>query len=169
MASQEIADMVFNFKDKLTDKEFKDVMDKLAIKNKEEKDMYMVSYIKQKKKLIKTDEDGICYKIEAKYKQKKVKLYDYNDEDFKEIIDDIVETKIIEMIGKYELNEYIIPTMRIIKRNDEYFIKPTDYNYEWCNNPYDDGSENHKRVNKAKERGAYVGFSKFLIIDIKKL
>ena len=51
MSSQEIADMVFNFKDKLTDKEFKDVMDKLAIKKKEDENMYIVRYIKQKKKL----------------------------------------------------------------------------------------------------------------------
>ena len=166
MASQEIADMIFNFKDKLTDKEFKDVMDKLAIKNKEEGDMYMVRYIKQKKKLT-YEGHGICYKFDAKYKQKKVKLYDYSDEDFKEIIDKIVEDKLIEMIGK--VNEYKIPTMRIRKRNDEYFIEPADEKYEWCNNPYDDKSENNEEENRAKERGAFVGFNEFLIIDIKKL
>ena len=43
MASQEIADMIFNLKDKLSDKEFKDIMDKLSIKKKEEEDdTYMI-------------------------------------------------------------------------------------------------------------------------------
>jgi hypothetical protein len=166
MSSQEIADMVFNFKDKLTDKEFKDVMDKLSIKNKEEGDIYMVRYIKQKKELTQTG-DGLSYKFLPKYKQKKVKLYDYNDEDFKEIIDKMVKDKLIEMIGK--VNNFTIPTMRIRKRNDEYFIEPTDDNYKWCNNPYDDGDENNEEENRAKDKGVFVCFNEFLIIDIKKL
>jgi hypothetical protein len=163
MSSQEIADMVFNFKDKLTDKEFKDVMDKLAIKKKDDEDMYMIRYIKQKNKLTySADGDGIYYKIDAKYKQKKVKLYDDSDEDFKEIIDDYVEQT------DEELKDYTKPHMEIIKKNNEYFLKPTDEKYVWCNNPYDDDDCLTDDVNKAKQKGAFVGFNEFLIIDIKK-
>jgi len=161
MASQEIADMIFNFKDKLTDKEFKDVMDKLAIKKKEEEDMYEVRYIKQRRKLS-YREGGMYYKIEPKYKIKKVKLYD-NTERFKRVIDEL-----IELIG--EVKDYTIPHMRIRKRNDEYFIELVDVEAIWCNNPYDDNSENNDdENNRAKAKGAFVSFNEYLIIDIKKI
>lgn len=162
MASQEIADMIFNFKDKLTDKEFKDVMDKLAIKKKEEGDMYLVRYIKQRRKLS-YGEGGMYYNIEPKYKIKKVKLYD-NTESFKRVIDEL-----IELIG--EVKDYTIPPMRIRKRNDEYFLEPAeDEKVIWCNNPYDDNRENNDDENiREKVKGVFVSFNEFLIIDIKKL
>ena len=49
MTSQELSNMVFAIKDKISDKEFKDLMDKLSVKNKEEKEegLYIFEYIKQ--------------------------------------------------------------------------------------------------------------------------
>lgn len=51
MTSQELSDMVFAIKDKITDKEFKDIMDKLSVKNKEEDnaELYEFTYMKMRK------------------------------------------------------------------------------------------------------------------------
>ena len=115
----------------------------------------LVRYIKQKKKLS-YDGDVVYYKIDFKYKEKKVKLYEgYDDGEFsfKEIIDDYVEQT------DEELKDYTKPHMEIIKKNKEYFLKPADENekIEWCNNPYDNSNTDDN--NKANEKGAYVGFN----------
>ena len=45
MSAQELSNMVFAIKDKITDKEFKDLMDKLSIKNQEDKKIIYISSI----------------------------------------------------------------------------------------------------------------------------
>jgi len=173
MTSKEIADMIFTLKDKLTDKEFKDIMEKLSIKNKEEQeeqeDIYEVRYIKQKRKLTHR-EGGMYYKIEPKYKIKKVKLYP-NCINLKDIIDEIIE-------GMSKDKTFRIPTFEIIKKNGEYFIRPADEDIIWCNNPYDDkglckcgncDDDDDDDDERAKEKGAFIGFREMLIIDIKKI
>jgi len=78
MTSHELADMVFAIKDKITDKEFKDIMEKLSIKNEEEKDTYEFKYVKTKYNLSEIG-CGACmneigYSFRQKIKTKKVKL-----------------------------------------------------------------------------------------------
>ena len=169
MSSQEIADMIFNFKDKLTDKEFKDVMDKLAIKKKDETDMYEVRYIKQVLKLTHGEGGGLYHKLLPKYKVKKVKLYD-EEEGFKSVIDDIV----MDIIANK--TDYRLPNMDITKKNGEYMLIPSGQSVIWCNNPYekkcncsDCNSDDDDDDDRAKEKGAFIGFSRILITDIKKL
>jgi hypothetical protein len=50
MTSHELADMIYSVKEKLTDKEFKDIMDKLSIKNKkeDEPELYEFTYMKMR-------------------------------------------------------------------------------------------------------------------------
>jgi len=50
MSAQELSDMVYAIKEKITDKEFKDIMDKLSVKNKEENkpELYEFTYMKMK-------------------------------------------------------------------------------------------------------------------------
>lgn len=47
MTAQELSNMVFAIKNKITDKEFKDIMEKLSVKNEEEDCFYEFSYIEQ--------------------------------------------------------------------------------------------------------------------------
>ena len=53
MSAKELSNMVFSIKDKITDKEFKDIMDKLSIKNEKEKEdeveLYEFTYMKMRK------------------------------------------------------------------------------------------------------------------------
>ena len=78
MTAQELSNMVFSIKDKITDKEFKDLMDKLSVKNEEEKDTYEFKYVKTKYELAQIGCECCCdeigYKFTQKIKTKKVKL-----------------------------------------------------------------------------------------------
>ncbi len=80
MTAQELSNMVFAIKDKITDKEFKDIMDKLSIKNEEEKDTYEFKYVKTKYKMAmigsKCCGEEIGYRFTQKIKTKTVKLTD---------------------------------------------------------------------------------------------
>ena len=66
MTSKKIADNIFNIKEKLTDKEFKDIMDLLSIKNKEEEEdeveLYEFTYMKMRKpQVFKFDNSSSTY------------------------------------------------------------------------------------------------------------
>jgi len=78
MTAQELSNMVFSIKDKITDKEFKDLMDKLSVKNEEEKDTYEFKYVKTKCNLAQIGCgcccDEIGYRFTQTIKTKKVKL-----------------------------------------------------------------------------------------------
>lgn len=170
MASQELGDMIYNIKEKLTDKEFKDIMDKLAIKNKEEEGtIYEVRYIKQKRKLTYSG-GGLFYEIEPKYKLKKVKVLD-GEEMMKTLIDEM-----IEMIN--ENKEHKIPPLNISKKNGEYYFEFAVNPIIWCNNPYTktkcdcgncESDDDECEEGRAKQRGCYVGFRDVLILSIEKI
>jgi len=74
MTAQELSNMIFAIKEKISDKEFKDIMDKLSVKNeKEDKpELYEFTYMKMRKPSL--DSDGnldlhynLCnYKIKTK-------------------------------------------------------------------------------------------------------
>lgn len=64
--SQELANMIYSVKEKLTDKEFKDIMEKLSIKNKEEEDvkLYRFTYMKiRRPHLARINNNGYGYDI----------------------------------------------------------------------------------------------------------
>ena len=75
MTSHDIADMIFSVKEKLTDKEFKDIMEKLSIKKKEEEEenIYVLKYVKTKYKMDSID-TSVGFRFTPKIKTKKVKL-----------------------------------------------------------------------------------------------
>ena len=80
MTSKKIADNIFNIKEKLTDKEFKDIMDLLSIKNKEEEEdeveLYEFTYMKMRKpQVFKFDNSSSTYGYNfADYKIKTKKI-----------------------------------------------------------------------------------------------
>jgi len=59
MNVQEVSYMIYSFKEKITDKEYKDIMGLLMITNRKQKEngLYIFEYIKQKHKLIEEDDD----------------------------------------------------------------------------------------------------------------
>lgn len=79
MTSHELADMIYSVKEKLTDKEFKDIMEKLSIKKKEEEDVYEFKYIKTTTHMCEIGceccvGEKIGWKFRQKVKTRKVKI-----------------------------------------------------------------------------------------------
>tara|TARA_R100001198_G_scaffold88980_2_gene65118 strand:+ start:82 stop:615 length:534 start_codon:yes stop_codon:yes gene_type:complete len=171
MTSQELSNMIYNIKEKLTDIEYKEIMDTLAIKNKNEENMYEVRYIKQKRKLTYGDGGGLFYKIEPIYKVKNVKIPD-GDEGLKTFIDEL-----IELIKDKKM--YKIPPIDVCKIKGEYYFSFCPNPVLWCNNPYqqkcnckdcnsDDDDEDECEDERAKEKGCFIGFRHILIVSIEK-
>ena len=94
MTSQELSNMIFNIKDKITDKEFKDIMDKLSVKNEEEKqDTYELRYIKRDTRVGRITNKNIGWRMNDKIKIKKVKLADVCNCN----INRIIESKMVSL------------------------------------------------------------------------
>jgi len=85
MTSHELADMIYSLKEKLTDKEYKDIMEKLSVKKKEEEEgagnVYVLKYVITKTDMsyidVAEDEEyrkEIGYNFNSKIKTKKVIL-----------------------------------------------------------------------------------------------
>ena len=86
MTSHELADMIYSLKEKLTDKEYKDIMEKLSVKKQEEEEegagnVYVLKYVITKIKMtyigVEEWEEGereIGYNFNSKIKTKKVIL-----------------------------------------------------------------------------------------------
>jgi hypothetical protein len=84
MTSHELADMIYSLKEKLTDKEYKDIMEKLSVKKKEEEEagnVYVLKYVITKIKMtyigVEEWEEGereLGYNFNSKIKTKKVIL-----------------------------------------------------------------------------------------------
>lgn len=88
MTTQELSNMIFNIKDKITDKEFKDLMEKLSLKHKEdERDTYELRYIVRNTRLCSTTRKNIGWRMDEKIKTKKVKLGDVFNFDIDRIIE----------------------------------------------------------------------------------
>ena len=88
MTTQELSNMIFNIKDKITDKEFKDLMEKLSLKHKEdERDTYELRYVKRITRLCSTTRKNIGWRMDEKIKTKKVKLGDVFNFDIDRIIE----------------------------------------------------------------------------------
>ena len=67
MTSQELSNMIYDIKEKLTDKEFKDIMDKLSLTHKEEK-LYEFQYIEVERNVVSVDGCIKYYELENKRK-----------------------------------------------------------------------------------------------------
>ena len=77
MTSQELSNMIFNIKEKITDKEFKDIMDALGIVHKkdEKQDVYLFKYYKMKLDVGRFHDGVMGNRLKYKYKETKVVLH----------------------------------------------------------------------------------------------
>ena len=84
MTAQELSNMVFAIKEKITDKEYKDIMDKLSIKN-EEDCFYEFSYIEQTPITKCDDDDDInkFYSLKTKLTKRIIRKIEIGDASIK--------------------------------------------------------------------------------------
>ena len=160
MTSQELADMIFSVKEKLTDKEFKDIMEKLSVKKEEEeKDVYEFRYLKTSTHMCEIGcqecvGENIGYKFRSKVKTRKVKL----SED--------VRWRCIEKIMKNINNDngHIYDDLFIEKIGDEYYLDfcDADCDITILKNP----NYKNKELQKIE---VYIKYSSITPISLKKL
>ena len=118
MNTKEISNIVYSFKEKITDKEFKDIMDNLMIIEKQQtlNKIYIFEFIKQTNKLRQEDDNDIENKkifVNSIYSKRKKCLIKFNTThiDYEKI------NRIIEEVNNGNLNYY-----------DFFFNVPTNEN-----------------------------------------
>ena len=143
MTAQELSNMVFAIKDKISDKEFKDLMDKLSVKNEEEKeiDVYEFKYIKQKLVMTKFDE-GVGYRIKSKIKKRNVRISDGC----------CTKNNIEEIIKRLREENKCFYILNIMKKDDKYILEVINHlNKSILNNPtateYDFEKDEEEKLN----------------------
>ena len=161
MTSQELSNMIFNIKDKITDKEFKDIMDKLSVKNEEEKqDTYELRYIKRDTRVGRITNKNIGWRMNDKIKIKKVKLADVCNCNINRIIEK--QNGFFEDIDATRYNYYITK-----KDGDRYFGIKNGKEVEWLQNH--DVRDEDGDVDDEDDCGIWFAFSDIFPIHIKKL
>jgi len=83
MTAQNVASLMYDIKEKITDKEFKDIMDALGVVHKEDKkqDVYLFKYYKMKLDVGRMNDGAIGNRLKYRYKETKVVLHDNLTED----------------------------------------------------------------------------------------
>jgi hypothetical protein len=187
MTSKKIADSIFNIKEKLTDKEFKDIMDLLSIKNKEEKEdkveLYEFTYMKMRKpEVFKFDHSSYTYGYNfANYKIKTKKVI--IDPEFYYMGDIITdETNYLQRVAfklskvknknYYKLSKGIFcggPIDNCI--TEDYFKNPFTSDNEDEDNDCDCdyGCDKCFLPNEKKRKGVNIMYRKMIGISIKKM
>lgn len=162
MTSQELSNMIFNIKDKITDKEFKELMEKLSVKHKEdESDTYELRYIKRDTRLGRITNKNIGWRMNDKIKTKKVKLADVCNCDINRIIEK--QNGFFDDIDASRYN-YEITKMDGVR----YFSKKHNgKEVEWLQNH--DIRDEDGDVDDEDDCGIWFAFSDIFPIHIKKL
>lgn len=77
MTAQNVASLMYDIKDKISDKEFKDIMDALGVvhKNDEKQDVYLFKYYKMKLDVGRFHDGVMGNRLKYKYKETKVVLH----------------------------------------------------------------------------------------------
>ena len=183
MMSEEISDLIFSIKEKLTDKEFKDIMDKLSIKNKEEEEdnpeLYEFTYMKMRKPTLLKEEDG--YNFLYNFSNYKIKTKDVvfeDDDQFKR-----------ELLSNNHNWLYTMPFMLTKIKNKNYYLLREGCQGMcansvidiYCKNPLVDDSDDDDNececeygcdkciyIALKKKKGAEIRYRKMIGISIKK-
>lgn len=179
MTSQELSDMVFAIKDKITDKEFKDIMEKLSVKNQEEDkpELYEFTYMKIRKPTIEKDEGCSFVYNFANYKIKTKDVVFKEDDQFKR---ELLSNKhnwlhtMPFMLSKSKTQNYYILHQGCLGMCDNSVIDM------YCKNPLadedsdDDDCDCDFGCDKCmyrllkKKKGAEIRYRKMIGISIKK-
>jgi len=179
MTSHELADMIYSVKEKLTDKEFKDIMDKLSIKNKkEEPEIYEFTYMKMRKPTLeKFSKYTLGYNL-CNYKIKTKDVVFEKDGLFKEYMisnkHNWVHTRSF-MLTKSENSDYYQLSEGCVGMCansifEEFFENPLadsdSENEDDCE--CDHGCDKCMYKNEAKRKGTEIRYRKMIGLSIKK-
>ena len=163
MTSQELSNMIFSIKDKISDKEFKDIMEKLSIKHEEDKieNNYELRYFERETTLAPTPDREIGWRMNETIKIKKVKIatepiYGINNLDFD--IDKIIENQ----DGFFNDINIRGGDFVITKKNNVRYLGRQAPNIEWLENF--DAKENYEDG----DCGIWLIYKKIMPIHIKK-
>ena len=76
MTAQNVSPLIYEIKEKITDKEFKDIMDALGVvhKDEEKQDVYLFKYYKMELDIGRMDNGRMGNRLKYKYKERKVIL-----------------------------------------------------------------------------------------------
>lgn len=180
MTSHELADMIYSVKEKLTDKEFKDIMEKLSIKKEEEEDtpeLYEFTYMKMRKPFLDKDEVGFVYNF-ANYKIKTKNVVFEDDDQFKK-----------ELLSNNHNWLYTMPFMLSKSKTQNYYVLSkgclgmgnNSVIDMYCSNPLadsddddddecvcEDGCDKCLYTALKKKKGAEIRYRKMIGLSIKK-
>lgn len=180
MTAQELSNMVFAIKEKISDKEFKDIMDKLSVKNeKEDKpELYEFTYMKMREPNLDSDGNLDLHYNFCKYKIKTKDVVFEEDDQFKS-----------EMISNTHNWLYTYPFMLTLSKTQKYWVLgkgcfgmcANSVIEKYCENPLAGSDEEEeddcvcvwgcdkciypKMKNK---KGATIRFRKMIGLSIKK-
>ena len=159
MTSQELSNMIFNIKDKISDKEFKDIMEKLSIKHEEDKndDTFELRYIKKTTHLGVTSDRDIAWRLCEKIKVKKVKIKC-------EGLLYIVNKLILEQNGFFNDEDVKLNFSIYEKDNIRYFEKSCPCFWEWLENFNKKDDED----DEDDDNGIFLTYKQITPIHIKK-
>ena len=78
MSAQNVASLMYDIKEKITDKEFKEIMDALGVvhKNEKKEDVYLFKYYKMKLDVGRMHDGNMGNRLKYKYKETKVVLHE---------------------------------------------------------------------------------------------
>lgn len=183
MSAKELSNMVFAIKEKITDKEFKDIMDKLSVKNEEEDkpQLYEFTYMKMRKPQV-FKFDNSC------------STYGYNFADYKIktkniIIDSNVDQDVITNKNNY-LHKVAFQLSKVKNKNyyklsqghfsgngvpigncirEDYFKNPLATDDEDSNCDCDWGCDKCIFKNLKKQKGVNIMYRKMIGLSIKKM
>lgn len=185
MTAEKLADSIFNIKEKLTDKEFKDIMDLLSIKNKEEKEneveLYEFTYMKMRKpQVFKFDNSSYTYGYN---------LADYKIKTKKVIIDPDIDNDILTNNNNYL--QKVAFRLSKVKYKDYYKISKGHFGEgmidnsikeDYFKNPFTSDNEDEDSdcdcewgcdkcffPNEKKRKGVNIMYRKMIGISIKKM
>ena len=114
MTAQNVASLMYDIKEKITDKEFKDIMDALGVvhKNDKKQDVYLFKYYKMKMDINRMWDGRMGNRLRYKYKEIKVVLHEdiQGDDDINRIMNNIKSGIDYEFIILDKKDDYPILT-----------------------------------------------------------
>jgi hypothetical protein len=159
MTAQNVASLMYDIKEKITDKEFKDIMDALGVVHKDDKkqDVYLFKYYKMKMDINRMWDGRMGNRLKYKYKEIEVVLHeDLDDAKINRLMNNIKQGIDYEFIiyKKKEKNNY--PVLHTAQKSVEDLEPIEDYE------TYRDAPDDDKKP-------VYLEYNEIIPISIEKL
>ena len=154
MTAQNVASLMYDIKEKITDKEFKDIMDALGVVHKRvDRDLYLFKYYKMKIDIGRFHDGVMGNRLKYRYKEKIVVLHERIKEDgcINRLMNNIKQGIDYEFVIRKDEGEY--PVLNTASKTVELLEKIESYD------PNEDEGEN----------GIFLEYNEIIPISIEKL